>query len=96
MRIRFAMNGTWSWYWAVDNFGLYSISEAPATIPVIESISQDGGLVTINWPGEIGVRLQKTVRLANPDWVDVPNTEGESSATEVADQSEGYYRLIRD
>jgi len=96
VRIRFAMNGTWSWYWAVDNFGLYSISEAPATIPVIESISQDGGLVTINWSGEIGVRLQKTVRLANPNWVDVPNTEGESSATEVADQAEGYYRLVRD
>ena len=52
--------------------------------------------MTINWPGEIGVRLQKTVRLANPNWVDVPNTEGESSATEVADQAEGYYRLIRD
>jgi hypothetical protein len=96
VRIRFAMNGTWSWYWAVDNFGLYSITEVPTTIPVIESISQDGGLVTINWLGEVGVRLQKAVRLANPDWVDVPNTEGESSATEVADQSEGYYRLIRD
>jgi len=96
VRIRFAMNGTWSWYWAVDNFGLYSITEVPTTIPVIESISQDGGLVTINWLGEVGVRLQKAVRLANPDWVDVPNTEGESSAAEVADQSEGYYRLIRD
>ena len=96
VRIRFAMNGTWSWYWSVDNFGLYSISEAPVNIPVIESISQDGGLVTINWIGEVGVRLQKAVRLASPDWVDVPNTEGESFATEVADQSERYYRLIRD
>ncbi|MDP6892435.1 MAG: hypothetical protein QF731_04590, partial [Verrucomicrobiota bacterium] len=61
VRIRFAMNGTWSWYWAVDNFGLYSITEVPTTIPVIESISQDGGLVTINWLGEVGVRLQKAV-----------------------------------
>ena len=96
VRIRFAMNGTWSWYWAVDNFGLYSISELPTSIPVIKSISQDGGLVTINWLGEIGVKLQKSIRLDNPDWVDVPNTDGKSSAAEIADQSNGYYRLIRE
>ena len=39
VRIRFAMNGTWSWYWAVDNFGLYSIEETPTTAPAIDSIS---------------------------------------------------------
>ena len=38
VRIRFAMNGTWSWYWAVDNFGLYSIEEAPTTVPAIDGI----------------------------------------------------------
>jgi hypothetical protein len=90
------MNGTWSWYWAVDNFGLYSIEEAPTTAPAIESISADGGVVTINWPGAAGVRLQKTARLAKPNWEDVPDTEGKSSANEVADQAEAYYRLIRD
>ena len=96
VRIRFAMNGTWSWYWAVDNFGLYSIEETPTTAPAIDSISADGGVVTISWQGAAGVRLQKASNLANPNWTDVPDTGGESSAKEVADQSESYYRLIRD
>ena len=96
VRIRFAMNGTWSWYWAVDNFGLYSIEETPTTAPAIDSISADGGVVTISWQGAAGVRLQKGSNLANPNWTNVPDTEGESSAKEVADQSESYYRLIRD
>ena len=96
VRIRFAMNGTWSWYWAVDNFGLYSIEETPTTAPAIDSISSNGGVVTIAWPGAAGVRLQKTSSLANPNWADVPDTGGESSAKEVADQAEAYYRLIRD
>ncbi|MED5279699.1 MAG: hypothetical protein VYD86_11295, partial [Verrucomicrobiota bacterium] len=96
VRIRFAMNGTWSWYWAVDNFGLYSIEETTPTAPDIDSISVKGGVVTINWLGAAGVRLQKSTRLAKPDWQDVPGTNGESSAQEVADQAESYYRLIRD
>lgn len=96
VRVRFTMNGTWSWYWALDNFGLYSISGEPSAIPSIESISQDGGLLTIKWTGEPGVRLQRSVRLVNPDWIDIPGTDGKSSASEVADQAEGYYRLMRD
>ena len=96
VRIRFAMNGTWSWYWAVDNFGLYSIEETTPTAPDIDRISLEGGVVTINWKGAAGMRLQKTTRLAKPDWQDVPGTNGESSAQEVADQAESYYRLIRD
>jgi hypothetical protein len=52
--------------------------------------------VTINWLGEIGVKLQKSIRLDNSDWVDVPNTDGKSSAAEIADQSNVYYRLIRE
>jgi len=96
VRIRFAMNGTWSWYWAVDNFGLYSIEEAPTTIPAIDSVSVNGGIATISWQGAASVRLQKASNLANPNWSDITNTQGKSSANEVADQAEAYYRLIRD
>ena len=96
VRIRFAMNGTWSWYWAVDNFGLYSIEETLLEIPKIDGILMDGGVITINWQGTPGVRLQKTTHLDKPVWQDVPGTTGESSAQEVANQSESYYRLIRD
>ena len=95
VRIRFAMNGTWSWYWAVDNFGLYSIEETPTTAPMIDGITVDDGVVTINWQGVAGVRLQKASNLTKPNWSDIANTQGTSSATEVADEAEAYYRLIR-
>jgi hypothetical protein len=42
------------------------------------------------------VFLQKASTLAKPNWADVPDTGGESSAKDVADQAEAYYRLIRD
>jgi len=90
------MNGTWSWYWAIDNFGLYSIEEAPTTAPAIDSIAVDGGVATISWQGAAGVRLQKASKLANPSWADVPDSQGVSSAKEIADQAEAYYRLVRD
>jgi hypothetical protein len=32
VRFRFAQVGTWSWYFGIDNFGLYSISSASAPI----------------------------------------------------------------
>ena len=63
------MNGTWSWYWAVDNFGLYSIEETTPAVPDIDRISLEGGVVTINWKGATGVRLQKSTRLAKPNTV---------------------------
>ena len=66
----------------------YSIEETPTTAPAIDSISADGGVVTISWQGAAGVRLQKASNLANPNWTDVPDSHGVSSTKEVADQAE--------
>jgi hypothetical protein len=32
VRVRFANMGSWSWYWGIDNFGLYSISTGAAPV----------------------------------------------------------------
>ena len=42
VRFRIATSGTWSWYWGIDNFGLYSI--APSSMPeVVEANPAAGG-----------------------------------------------------
>ncbi|HIG29087.1 MAG TPA: hypothetical protein EYQ50_15375 [Verrucomicrobiales bacterium] len=94
VRFRVAMNGTFSWYWAVDNFGIYSIDESVSE-PVPLSISKSGGEVTLSWQGGAGIRLQQTERLNNPDWQNLGDA-GQSSTTQPADQKESYYRLIKD
>ena len=96
VRIRFAMNGTWSWYWAVDNFGLYSIEETPTTAPAIDSISADGGVVTNQLAGSGRCPPTKSLQFGQPELDGRARYRGESSAKEVADQAEAYYRLIRD
>jgi hypothetical protein len=93
VRLRFAHAGTDSWYWGVDNVGLYSL---PAAGPLrIQSIVRNGPNVVISWNGGPGIELQKSTSLINPNWQDVPGTLGASSATEPIGSGEAYYRLIQ-
>jgi hypothetical protein len=92
VRLRFAHAGTDSWYFGVDNVGLYSLT-APSL--VINSIVRNGANVTISWNGAAGVRLQKSTSLASPNWGDIQGTEGASSHTEATTGPEVYYRLKR-
>ena len=41
VRFRIATSGTWSWYWGIDNFGLYSI--APSSMPEVVEASPAAG-----------------------------------------------------
>jgi hypothetical protein len=92
VRLRFAHAGTDSWYFGVDDVGLYSLT--PPVI-VINSIVLNGVNVTISWNGVAGVKLQKSPRLTTPDWQDVPGSNGASTVTEPATGTEAYYRLVR-
>ena len=92
VRLRFAHAGTDSWYFGVDNVGLYSLGAAEMRI---NSIVRDGANVIISWDGATGVKLQKAASLSNPNWQDVPGSDGASSSTDVISGSQAYYRLIR-
>ena len=41
VRFRLAKSGTYSWYWGIDNFGLYSI--APSSMPEVVEASPAAG-----------------------------------------------------
>jgi hypothetical protein len=92
VRLRFAHAGTDSWYFGVDNVGLYSLTSAP---PQIGSIVREGQNVTITWPGAPGLRLQKSTSLTTPNWANIEGTEGSSSHTEAISGPEVYFRLAR-
>lgn len=90
VRLRFAHAGTDSWYFGVDDVGLYSV---PA--PQITSIVRSGGNVSISWAGAAGTKLQKSTSLTNPNWQDVPGSNGASNVIEPASDPGAYYRLVR-
>lgn len=90
VRLRFAHAGTDSWYFGVDDFGLYSLPPLQIT-----SIVASGGNVTVSWNGAAGTKLQKATSLSSPVWVDVPGSNGASSTTQAVAGGQAYYRLAR-
>ncbi len=71
VRLRFAHAGTDSWYWGIDNLGLYSIA-AEVEAPVV-SVVREGTVVRVSWSGGPGTVLQQAATLGDPSaWQPVP------------------------
>ena len=65
-------------------------------IPLFQilSLSFDGARVTLRWKAAPNVLLQRATRLTNPDWEEVPFTQGDSSYGEaVSDSTMAFFRL---
>ena len=90
VRFRFAYAGTDSWYFGIDDFGLYSLPPLKIT-----SIVRNGANVVVSWNGAAGTKLQKTTSLTSPNWQDVVGSNGASNVTEPATGAAAYYRLAR-
>ncbi len=90
VRLRFAHAGTDSWYWGIDDVGLYSLPTLRIT-----NIVRSGANVIISWPGELNTKLQKAASLTSPSWQDVAGSAGASSATNAVSGAPAYYRLTR-
>jgi len=70
---------------------------APSTSDVALSISlHETTNVTLAWQGGAGIKLQKTLSLSAPNWQDVPQTLGQSSAVEPITGSGAFYRLFKE
>lgn len=80
VRLRFAHAGSDSWYWGLDNVGLYSIGNV--STPATASIVRNGDQVTVSWTGS--GTLQTSASLANPQWDAVPNVTGNSITLPVS------------
>jgi hypothetical protein len=93
VRFRFAHAGTDSWYFGIDNFGLYSLQTTDALR--ITGITRNGNNITISWSGGPGIKLQKASSLSNPTWQDVAGSDGASSVSEPVTTSNAFYRLTK-
>ena len=89
---RFAHAGTDSWYWGIDDFGLYSETAVPPAPPAL-TIGRQADKVLVSWPADAaGFVLEWTPNLSSPNWQPVPNAAS-SSAILAPDAAAAYLRL---
>lgn len=95
VRFRIAHAGVDSWYFGIDNFGLYAPGAAPEPGVPSLTITQLGDNVVISWPTEAtGYKLESADTLANPTWSEVTGVSG-NSVTVPATANSKFYRLKR-
>ncbi len=92
VRFRFAHAGTDSWYFGIEDFGIYSISNAPSE-PASLSVQRDGATLVLSWPASVsGATLETSPTLAPATWSAVTGVSGNSHRVSPAGAA-GYYRL---
>jgi hypothetical protein len=91
VRFRFAHAGTDSWYFGIDDFGLYSIGASTAAPSL--SVRLADNTLTISWPADVtDYRLESTDSLTNANW----NTVGgvvNNSVTVAVGPGHQFFRL---
>lgn len=93
VRFRFAHAGADSWYFGIDNFGLYSIPSASE--PLTLAIQREGNQIVLSWSADSGaVILEQTPNLASPNWTMVDGVTGHTVTLPATDQA-AFYRLRR-
>jgi hypothetical protein len=94
VRIRFGHAGTDSWYFGIDDFGIYSLSNTPEPMPALTLTRTADGLV-ISWPaGTTGVTLESTPAISPAAWSPVSGVTG-SSHRITPGTAAAFYRLRR-
>jgi hypothetical protein len=89
VRVRFGHAGTDSWYFGVDDFGVYSISAAAPAL----SIARAGNELVLSWAGSSsGVVLEHSPTLSPAAWSAVSGVTG-SQHRVTPSGAGGFYRL---
>ena len=92
VRLRFAHAGTDSWYWGIDDFGLYSITAA-AVVPPALKLERTGANLTVSWPATAGsFTLESAPTLTSGTWTPVTGITGNSTVISPT-SSALYFRL---
>jgi hypothetical protein len=92
VRFRFAHAGLDSWYFGLDNIGLYSIGSAPEA-PVELTAVRQGNQLIISWPASAtGYALETSSALPGGPWTAVPGVSG-NSATVTIGAEPAFFRL---
>jgi hypothetical protein len=93
VRFRFAHAGTDSWYWGIDDFGLYSIPTAGGGQPKIIVSASGSAQIKISWDTAItGYILEQSDNLKTPVWSAVPAVQN-NSVTLSTSGTNMFFRL---
>ena len=91
VRFRFSTAGTDSWYWGIDDFGLYSIPGS-STGPML-SIRRENNEVVVSWPANAsGFTLESKPTLTNPAWSAVTGVSNNSVRVVIGPTNQ-FFRL---
>jgi hypothetical protein len=95
VQFRLTQVGTASWFWGIDNWGLYSVpslvtSAGPGTL----AIHLNGTSAVLTWTAAANVQLQQNSALGTANWTNVPGTLGVGSYISPARGGNMFYRLI--
>ncbi|MBL9129024.1 MAG: hypothetical protein JNL97_15350 [Verrucomicrobiales bacterium] len=92
VRLRFAHAGTDSWYFGIDDFGIYAPTAASGPAPAL-TVNRTGQELTLSWPASAtGYVLESTTSLKGGTWQAVPGVSGNSHKVDVSGGSR-FFRL---
>ena len=92
VRVRFGHAGTDSWYFGVDDFGLYSIPDSTNTGLGL-AVTRDATGLSLSWSSDVaGVVLETSASLNPASWTPVGGVAGNSHHVAPSEAS-GYFRL---
>jgi hypothetical protein len=93
VRFRFTHAGTDSWYWGIDDFGLYGTDTSVTPTAPILTLKASGDQYLIAWPSTPpGYVLESSPTLTPPSWTTVSGVSG-TTVTVPADAAGRFFRL---
>ncbi len=94
VRFRFAHAGADSWYFGIDDFGLYALGAASGPAPAL-TIEREGLGLRLTWPSDAtGYGLETSTTALPGSWSAVSGVVG-SSHPVTPSGGAGFYRLAR-
>jgi hypothetical protein len=95
VQFRFFQVGTGSWFWGIDNWGVYSVPAAVSGSlgPITAQLATNNLVLT--WTAGADVYLQQNSNLATTNWTTVAGTLGTGTftVTNVPGRPSSFYRL---
>lgn len=97
VKFRFMEAGTGSWYWAIDNWGIYSVPSLATPAPTQGAklnVTVSGSTLTFSWTGGNGpFQLQKSASLPG-GWQNVGSPISSTTATDTVTGAAAFYRIL--
>ena len=94
VQFRFMQAGTGSWFWGIDNWGIYSVPSLVQSGLGPVSVHLSGTSVVLTWTAAPNVHLQQSPSLAPSNWTDVLSTLGLGTYISGVTNQGAFYRLI--